>query len=134
MEDRVRVFDKSLYAGDPPAHIQQVIEKLAVLGPAVVAVRGPGFSANILGTLYIGKDGDDPVLRGEGGPPDECTCHIHIMWDRVRDYTFAREDVGYGPDAVIYLLGEDGEPIVNIFYPGRTFEEIEALLTSVSTP
>lgn len=119
----MRIFDKSKYAGGPSAHIRRAIEKLAALGPAVVAVRGPGFSANLLGTVYIGEDGGDPVLRIEG-----CDCHIHLMWDRIRAYVLEREDVGYGPEPVMYLLDENAEPVVNLFYPRKTFADIEALL------
>lgn len=127
----MRFFDKTPYEGEPSDHIRQVIKKLAKLGKhGVVAARGNGFSANILGTIYMGKDGDDPVLRGKKDGMDECTCHIHVMWDKVHDYVLEREDVGYGPEPVIYLVDENGEPIINIFFPGMTFEEIETLLVS----
>ena len=126
----VRVFDKGKYEGNPTDRIREVLEKIAPLGYAVIAVRGPGFSANLTGLVYIGRDGDDPVLKVKGCKcADGCNCHIHLMWDKVLDYTLALEDVGHGePEPVIYLTGEDGEPIVNLFYPGRTYAEIEALL------
>lgn len=125
----VKVFEKSEYAGPPSERIRHMLDKLAVLGKAVIAGRGDGFSANISGTVYVGEDGGDPVLRGEKPPPGECDCHVHIMWDRVRDFALQKEDVGYGPEAVIYLLGEDGEPIVRVFYPDRTYAEVEAALS-----
>lgn len=125
---KVEVFDKSPYENPPNPRIQEMIAKLAPLGRAVIACRGDGFSANILGTVYIGKDGDDPVLRGKVPPPGECTCHVHIKWNLVCNYALKQEDVSYGPEPVIYLLDKYGDPIVRIFYPGRTFAEVEAVL------
>ncbi|MEK7541574.1 MAG: hypothetical protein AAB533_01870 [Patescibacteria group bacterium] len=122
----MRIFDKSKYAGSPYPDIRQVIEKLAELGRVVVAVRGPGFSANLVGVVNLGEDGGDPVLRIKG-----CDCHIHLMWDKIHHHTLAYEDVGYGPAPVIYLLGEDGEPVVNLFPLDKTLEETDALLVSV---
>lgn len=119
----MRVFDKTLYAGSPPAVVPEVLEKLASLGDAVVAARGLYFSTNLLGPVYVGEDGGDPVLRVR-----KCDCHVHVMWDKIHGYRLAREDVGYGPEPVVYLLGEDGEPVVNLFYPEKTFEEVEFLL------
>ena len=121
-----RIFDKSKYAAEPSTIVGQVIEKLAVLGDAVVAVRGPGFSANLIGKVYIGEDGGDPVLRVEDCKNPKC--HIHVKWNWIEGYCLAQEDVGYGPEPVIYLIDKDGDPIVNIFYPGKTFTEIESLL------
>lgn len=124
----VKVFEKSAYAGPPDEHIRHMLDKLAVLGKAVIAGRGDCFSANISGTVYVGEDGGDPVLRGKVPPSGECDCHVHLMWDQIRDFALKQEDVGYGPEAVIYLLGEGGEPIVRIFYPDRKYAEVEAAL------
>ena len=126
---KVQVFDKRPYECEPDECIRRVIEKLASLGRAVVAVRGTGFSANLAGTLYVGKDGDDPVLKVDGSDKGEkCDCHIHIKWGEMRYYILTREDVSYGPEPVVYLLGSDDEPVVRIFYPGKTYEDVEAAL------
>lgn len=130
MTEVVRVFEKSEYAGPPDEQIKRMLDKLAALGKAVIATRGDGFSANINGTIYVGEDGGDPVLRGKQPPLGECDCHVHIKWDKVFGYMFTEEDVGYGPEPVIYLHGADEKPIVRIFYPYRTFDEVEAVLES----
>lgn len=127
--DVIKVFEKSEYAGPPDEHVRQMLDNLSVLGKAVIATRGDGFSNNISGTVYVGEDGGDPVLRGKRPPLGECDCHVHIKWHEISGYTLAKEDVGYGPEAVIYLLGEDGKPRVRIFYPDRTYVEVEAALT-----
>lgn len=124
----VQVFDKSPYEGEPSAHVREVLGKLYVLGKAVIAVRDLYVSANIGGIIYIGKDGPDLVLRGDGGPDGECACHVHVMWDKVVDCVLAREDVGYGPEPVIYLVTETEEIMLRIFYPKKTFAEIQTLL------
>lgn len=130
MTEVIKVFNKSEYAGSPDERIKNMLDNLTGLGRAVIAGRGNGFSANIAGTIYLGEDGGDPVLRRKKPPLGECDCHVHIKWDRIHDFVLKNEDVGYGPEAVIYLLGEDGEPIVRIFYPDRTFAEVEAVLAS----
>ena len=129
----MRVFDKKPYEGEPDVRIREVIGKLEQLGSAVVAVRGPGFSANLAGVVYIGKDGDDPVLKVEirgDGCIERCGCHIHLMWSKIHSYVLELEDVGYGPEPVVYLLDEHAKPVVNLFYPGKTFAEVEAVLAS----
>ncbi len=132
-EDIVKVFEKSRYAGPPSERIKQMLEKLACLGNAVIACRegeDPDISSNILGTIHLGEDGGDPVLRGKKAPSGECECHVHVRWDRIHDFALRKEDVGYGPEPVIYLLKESGEPMVRIFYPKKSFEEVEAVLAS----
>ena len=124
MNKKVRIFDKTLYAGRPPDHVHELLRKLASLGDVIVAVRGPNFSANLLGTLYVGEDGGDPVLRMKG-----CDCHIHVRWDKLYGYHLEREDVGYGPEPVVYLVDINKDPVINLFYPDKTYEEIEALLS-----
>ena len=123
MAGNIRIFDKSLYASAPSEHIGQAIGKLASLGPAIVAVRGPFFSANLLGTIYVGLDGGDPVLRVA-----ESDCHVHIMWNKIHGVVLGQEDVGYGPEPVVWLTDEDNDPVINLFYPGKTQDEIAALL------
>lgn len=130
MTPEVEIFDKSPYEPPPSQMIREMIAKLALLGKAVIAARDADgrWSANIEGTVYIGDDGGDPVLRGKKAPPGECTCHIHVRWNQICGYTLKQEDVGYGPEAVIYLFNEHGEPIIRIFYPHRTFAEVQAAL------
>ena len=130
--DDVAFFDKSPYESPPSLIIQQMIAKLAPLGKAVIAARNEemGWSANILRSVSLGDDGGDPVLGGKPAPPGECTCHIHVKWNQVCGYALEQEDVGYGPEAVIYLLNEHGESIIRIFYPEKTYAEVEAALAS----
>ncbi len=126
--DNIAFFDKSPYEPPPNPVIRQMLAKLTPLGKAVIACRGDGFSANIGGTIHLGEDGGDPVLRGKPAPSDECDCHVHIKWNQVCGYELKQEDVGYGPEAVICLLNEHGESIIRIFYPHRTFAEVQAAL------
>ena len=120
----MRVFDKSKYAVGPRDDIRKAIEKLNALGPAVVAVRGASFSANLLGTVYIGDDNGDPVLRVES-----CSCHIHVMWNKIHGFVLAEEDVGFGPEPVVYLVDKDQQPVINLFYPKKILAEVQALLS-----
>ena len=132
-EEVVKVFDKDEYAGPPGEHIKQMLDKLWVLGKAVTAGRGDGYSSNMVGTMFVGDDGG-PVLRGEKPPSGECRCHFHIKWDEIHDYALAAENVGYGPEAVIYLLGADGTVLVRIFYPRRSMAEVAAVLAADPVP
>ena len=127
---QVQIFDKSPYEGKPNVRVRRVLERLYVLGKAVIAVRDAYVSANISGTVYIGKDGPDLVLRGDGCPEGECTCHVHVMWSKVHDCVLRLEDVsnGNGPEPVIYLVTETGEIMLRIFYPHKTFAEVGSLL------
>ena len=119
----MKVFDRNRYANPPGDNIRQVIERLGKLGPAVVAVRGTGFSANLLGTISMGDDNGDPVLRVDG-----CDCHVHVMWGYVHSHRLEQEDVGFGPEPVVYLVDKDSKPVVNLFYPKKTYAEVEAAL------
>lgn len=65
------------------------------------------------------------------GVPARCHCHIHIIWNKIHAYVLEREDVGYGAEPVVYLIDEDAEPVVNLFYPEKKYEEVEALLNEV---
>ncbi|MBI2053577.1 MAG: hypothetical protein HYT41_02445 [Candidatus Sungbacteria bacterium] len=126
----VHIFDKTPYEGEPNARVREVLEKLHALGKAVIAVRDKYASANIVGIVWLGLDGRDLVIRGDGGPEGECSCHVHVMWSKVVDCVLRLEDVtnGLGPEPVIYLVTDVGEIMLRIFYPHKTFAEIEALL------
>lgn len=93
----VKVFKKGEYAGPPDVYIREMLDKLAVLGKAVIAGRGDGFSSNISGTVYVGEDGGNPVLRGRQPPPGECDCHVHLKWDSIRDYALRIGDAFVRP-------------------------------------
>lgn len=119
-------FDRSKHQGEPRPNIREAIERLAGLSPTMVVtvVRGNGASANLTKEVYIGKDGEDTVLCVK-----ECGCHIHVEWEKACDYILTREDVGHGvAEPVVYLLREDGEPMVRVFYPQKAYADIEALL------
>lgn len=125
----VQIFDKSKYEGPVPDDIAEAIGRLAALGEAIVAVRGNRSSANLKGVISIGKDGDDPVLS-----VGECGCHVHVEWDQLAGFIPGREDVGHGvAESVLYLVDVEGEPVVRLFYPQKTYEEIvEFVIRSMS--
>lgn len=113
----VREFDKSKYEGPVPPNIAEAIGRLAALGEAIVAVRGNRSSANLKGVVSIELDGGDPVL-GVGG----CTCHVHLEWDQLAGFVPGQEDVGHGvAEPVLYLVDVEGEPVVRLFYPEKTY-------------
>lgn len=132
-EEIIKVFDRDEYAGPPSAHIQQMLKKLWILGSGVTVGRGDSYSANVVGTVHPGDDGG-PVIRGKKAFPGECECHFHIKWHEVTHYEVKEEDVGYGPEAVIYLLGDNEKVIVRIFYPRKRLAEVETVLAAPAVP
>lgn len=134
-EEVIKVFKRSEYGDPPSAHIQSVLDKLWVLGPAVIADRHTYTSDNIVGTVHRGLDGDQPVLRGKPAFPGECSCHIHTKWRYICDSALVREDVGNGvAEPAIHLLDKDGESVIRIFYPAKTYEEVAAVLAAPPVP
>ena len=89
------------------------------LGDTIIAIRGDGFSGNLLGTIQIGEDGRDVVLRIK-----TCKCHVHVEWDRVHDVIVDEEDVGYGAEPVVRMVDQNKKAIVHFFYPSLTKEKI----------
>lgn len=57
----------------PSEKVKKIIKNVQKLGKAIVAIRGDGFSGNLLGTICLEEDNGDCVLK-----IGECKCHIHI--------------------------------------------------------
>ena len=108
----------------PSDKIIKIITSIKKLGKTIVAIRGDGFSGNLLGTISLGEDGRDCVLR-----IDECKCHIHVDWKRISDVLVDEEDVGYGPEGVIRLIDFKNKPIVHLFYSHYSKEYLKNALS-----
>ena len=107
----------------PSEKIKKIIEKMSTLGNTIIAIRGDGFSGNLLGTIQIGEDGRDVVLRIKS-----CKCHVHVEWAQVNDVIIEEEDVGYGAEPVVRMIDKNKKAIVHFFYPSLTKEKISKVI------
>jgi hypothetical protein len=59
-------------------------------------------SANLIGSIRLDRDGDDPwAIRMSG-----CDCHLHVDWSAVTTFDVAADDVGYGPEPCVTFAGD----------------------------
>ena len=108
--------------GEPSSVVKKAISGLGSLGKAIVAIRGDGFSCNLIGPVGLGRDGGDQVIT-----VGDCKCHIHIDWGKADKFIVDEEDVGYGPEPVARLVDSEGKPIVHFFYPWLSKEKLIAV-------
>lgn len=112
----------------PPALVHALLEGLAAAGECIVVARAGAVSVNLPGRFYIGPDGADPyAVRMRG-----CACHLHLDWSRIVSFDAAAEDVGYGPEPCVSLLGPDGQALLKLYYPPESGAAVEAALRKVA--
>lgn len=111
----------------PNPALRKLIVALSGLGKAIVVLRGASASANVCGTVRLGRDGADEnalVLR-------ECGCHVHVAWHEVQDFALEANNVGYGSEPTIVLRGRHGEPIIRFHFQPDQWNEVRAAIAPV---
>jgi hypothetical protein len=80
-------------------------------------------SANIVGKLELGKDGDETVLQRKKRP----SAHVHFRPEAIKEFAFTFVDPGFGAQPCLELRTRDGAAAVRLYYQGkkaaRRFEE-----------
>lgn len=110
----------------PSERVRRGVDALNSLGQAIVAARGNGFSANILGVPTLGRDGNEVVIS-----LDNCGCHLHVEWELAHGFKVETDDVGYGPEPVVLMVDGAGETMLRFYYPRQSLKKIKGALRGV---
>jgi hypothetical protein len=85
------------------------------MGRFVAAVPNAAASANIVGRLELGFDGDEQVLQKKNHP----NCHIHFKPELVAELAFIHLDTGLGAEPCVELRTSEGQPVLRLYYQGK---------------
>jgi len=92
-----------------------LLEDACEMGKFIVAVPNSAASANIVGKMELGHDGDEKVLQKRNRP----NCHVHFKPEMIAEFAFVYLDVGHGSEPCLELRSTEGQPIVRLYYKGR---------------
>lgn len=85
------------------------------MGKFVAAIPNSAASANIVGKLRLGTDGDERVLEQKKHPE----CHVHFRPEQVAEFAFVHLDVGYGAEPCLEVRSTEGVPVLRLYYQGK---------------
>ncbi len=92
-----------------------LLEDACEMGKFIVAVPNSAASANIVGKMELGHDGDEKVLQKRNRP----NCHVHFKPEMIAEFAFVHLDVGHGPEPCLEVRSTEGQPVVRLYYKGR---------------
>ncbi|HEX8474197.1 MAG TPA: hypothetical protein VF666_09210 [Pyrinomonadaceae bacterium] len=92
-----------------------LVEAASKMGRFVAAVPNAAASANIVGRLELGFDGDEQVLQKKNRP----NCHIHFKPELIAEFAFIYLDPGFGPEPCLELRTSEGQPVCRLYYQGK---------------
>lgn len=92
-----------------------LIEGACRMGRFVAAVPNVAASANIVGKLEPGSDGDERVLQKKKRP----NSHIHFKTEQISEFVFIYLDPGTGPQPCLEVRTAEGQPVLRLYYQGK---------------
>lgn len=92
-----------------------LIEGACRMGRFVAAVPNAAASANIVGKLELGSDGDERVLQKKNRP----NSHIHFKPEQIAEFVFVYLDPGSGPQPCLEVRTTEGQPVLRLYYQGK---------------
>lgn len=92
-----------------------LLEEACQMGRFMLTVPNPAASANIVGKLELGSDGDERVLQKRKKP----AAHVHFKPEAVTQFAFVYLDLGDGPEPCLEVRGEGGLPVLRLYYRGK---------------
>lgn len=93
----------------------ELLEHACEMGKFVAAVPNGAASANIVGKLRLGYDGDERVLEKKKHPE----CHVHFRPEHVAEFAFVHLDVGFGAEPCLEVRSTEGVPVLRLYYQGK---------------
>ena len=91
-----------------------LLEQACQMGRFVAAVPNSAASANIVGELEPGRDGDERVVQKKNEP----TSHIHFKPEGISEFAFTFVDPGFGPEPCLELRTREGAPALRLYFQG----------------
>lgn len=88
----------------------KILDDILNFGEFVVAVPNAAASANIVGKISIGRDGNERVID-----KDACHCHIHLEPENIAYFSFTFIDVGFGEEPCIELKTHEEETSLRLY-------------------
>ena len=124
-QDSVLSHNQSRYSRAPSELVTEVLSKLSSIGQAIIVVRSTNGNAsvNIVGTVFLGIDAQDHVIRVK-----ENSSHIHVDWGTIAGHEIRIESSPGGIEPVVCLVDSQREPVVRLFYPGCSSVDLDSLL------
>ena len=93
----------------------ELLEQACEMGKFVAAIPNSAASANIVGKLRLGKDGDERVLQLKKHPE----CHVHFRPQQIAEFAFVYLNVGFGTEPCLEVRSTDGVPVLRLYYQGK---------------
>ncbi len=88
----------------------KALDDILNFGEFVVAVPNAAVSANIVGSISIGRDGNERVID-----KDACHCHVHLEPEKIKYFSFTFIDVGFGEEPCIELKTQVDETVLRLY-------------------
>lgn len=88
----------------------KTLDDILSFGEFIVAVPNAAASANIVGSISIGKDGNERVID-----KDACHCHVHIEPEKIDHFHFTFVDAGFGEEPCIELKTPQDETVLRLY-------------------
>ncbi len=95
-----------------------LLEQACEMGKFVAAVPNSAASANIVGKLRLGKDGDERVLQKKKHPE----CHVHFRPEQIAEFAFVYLNTGFGTEPCLEVRSTAGVPVLRLYYQGKKVE------------
>lgn len=92
-----------------------LLEEACRMGRFMAAVPNPAASANIVGKLEVGADGDERVLQKRKRP----NSHVHFKPEAVTQFAFVYYDLGEGPAPCLEVRADGGLAVLRLYYQGK---------------
>ena len=93
----------------------ELLGRACEMGKFVVAVPNSAASANIVGRIQLGYDGEQRVLQKKKCPE----CHVHFKPEEITEFAFIHLDPGYGAEPCLELRSTAGRPVLRLYYRGK---------------
>ena len=91
----------------------KILDDIFCFGEFVVAVPNIAVSANIVGSISIGKDGNERVID-----KDACHCHVHLKPEKIAYFFFTFVDAGFGEEPCIELKTPQDKTVLRLYLRG----------------
>ena len=92
----------------------ELLGRACEMGKFVVAVPNSAASANIVGRIQLGYDGEQRVLQKKKCPE----CHVHFKPEEITEFAFIHLDPGYGAEPCLNY-DDRGRPVLRLYYRAK---------------
>ncbi|MDQ3649760.1 MAG: hypothetical protein M3458_05655 [Acidobacteriota bacterium] len=92
-----------------------LLEDACEMGKFIVAVPNSAASANIVGKIELGRDGNERVLQKRNRP----NYHVHFKLEMISEFAFVHLDTGHGLEPCLEVRSTEGQPVLRLYYKGK---------------